>query len=57
LSPHEAAPVSLHWPWGSVTPFATNLHWPSELGSAQLWHAPAQAVSQQIPSTQFFDPH
>jgi hypothetical protein len=28
------------------------MHLPSDEGSAQLWQAPVQAVSQQTPSTQ-----
>ena len=55
--PHDAAPVSLHLPWGSMAPRATFLHWPSELCSEQLWQAPVQAVSQQTPSTHWPELH
>jgi hypothetical protein len=51
--PHVAAVASLHVSRGSAAPLAAIVHLPTEPASAQLRHAPAQAVLQQTPSMQF----
>jgi hypothetical protein len=52
LVPHEAAPLSWQTPRGSRLSAATVMQKPGEVGSAQYWHVPLQALSQQTPSTQ-----
>ena len=47
----------LQTPWGSITPAPTGQHSPFWLGSAQLTHAPEQAVMQQKPSAQNPESH
>jgi hypothetical protein len=53
--PHEVAPWSAHTLRLSTAPLASGVHLPFDDVSAQLRHAPVQAVSQQTPSTQKFD--
>ena len=55
--PHEAAFMSTHAPRGSTLSAAMSVHFPGADASAQLRQAPAQAVLQQRPSTQFFEAH
>ena len=51
LVEQEAAPWSLQFLCGSGALAATFRHLPGELGRLQDWQAPAQAFSQQTPST------
>jgi hypothetical protein len=52
LSPQLAAPMSWHTFLGSGPLARTGVHLPRALGRAQVWQGPAQAFSQQTPSTQ-----
>src|SRR5262245_42245166 len=54
---HEAAVMSLQTPRGSLLPATIGVHLPSAEDSAQLRHAPVQAVSQHTPSTQWVERH
>jgi len=57
LVAQEPAPMSLHLACGSTRPAPTLLQWPGAFFSPQVWQAPAQALSQQTPSTQKLDWH
>jgi hypothetical protein len=57
LVPQDAAPLFEQTPRGSVFPAAMVRQWPGEVGRLQLWQAPVQALSQQTPSTHWFDLH
>jgi hypothetical protein len=57
LSPQLAAPASLQMFLGSTALAGVGVHLPRALGRAHDWQAPAQAFSQQTPSTQEPLPH
>jgi hypothetical protein len=57
LAAQLAAVMSTQTPRGSMLPAATSVHLPGVDGSAQLRQPPAQAVSQQVPSTQWVELH
>jgi hypothetical protein len=52
LVPHVVCAIALQTPRGSTVPAAIGEHLPIDDARLQLRHAPAQAVSQQTPSTQ-----
>jgi len=55
--PQEAACWSAHVWRGSAAPAGLGAQVPSDVDSAQLWQAPAQAELQQTPSTQKLEAH
>ena len=55
--PQLLVAVTGHSLRGSIAPAATGVHLPRAIGLAQVWQDPAQAFSQQTPSTQKFDSH
>jgi hypothetical protein len=55
-APQLAAPWSAHWPRGSW-PAGTLLQRPSLPATAHDWQAPAHAVVQQVPCSQWPDAH
>jgi hypothetical protein len=55
--PHEAPPMSLQMPAGSLAPVETFVQAPSVPDMAHDWHAPVQALSQHTPWAQKPEPH
>jgi hypothetical protein len=52
VCPHEAGPLSLQIPCGSLVPASTGQHVPVRPTRLQLTHGPLQATLQQTPSVQ-----
>lgn len=57
MVPQLAAPLSVHWPAGSVAPDGTALQVPLLVASEQDMQVPLQAVAQQTPCAHWPDRH